>query len=252
MKPLFCFSLIFVTCTSSISFVYGEEANYNITSNVSLVSQYLYRGISQTNKKPALQAGVDYAHVNGGYVGLWGSNISWLSDNSSNVSASIEVDIYGGYKKTIEDFSYDFGVLRYQYPGDYPVAYVKPHTTELYGQIGYKFVTLKYSHSLTNLFGIQNSKNSYYLDLTATYPLDEKINLIAHVGRQGYKGNNEGLSNNVYSYTDYKVEGNYAINKEWVLGVGYSDTNARSNFYTNGKNVFLGNNMGYTFIKRNF
>ena len=51
-----------------------------VTANVALVSNYLYRGISQTGGKPALQGGFDYAHASGFYAGVWGSSISWLSD----------------------------------------------------------------------------------------------------------------------------------------------------------------------------
>src|SRR5512135_1095233 len=50
------------------------------STNVSLTTNYLYRGISQTGAKPAIQGGFDYANANGVYVGAWGSSISWLSD----------------------------------------------------------------------------------------------------------------------------------------------------------------------------
>lgn len=226
----------------------AQEPSYNVTTNVGVYSQYIYRGIAQTNKKPALQGGVDYANTNGFYAGVWGSNISWISDTTPSASASLELDFYGGYKKTFGDFSYDFGALRYQYPGDYPVGFVSPNTTELYGQAGWKFFTLKYSHSLTNTFGVANSKNSYYLDLTGTFPVNEVITIVAHVGHQKYAG----TGNNIYSYTDYKLEGDYALTKDWTAGIGVSDTNARRDGYTNGRGVFLGNKMGYAFAKRSF
>ena len=50
------------------------------TANVALVTNYLYRGISQTGGKPAIQGGFDYAHSSGFYAGVWGSNISWIGD----------------------------------------------------------------------------------------------------------------------------------------------------------------------------
>ena len=77
-----------------------------LTANVPLASQYRYRGIMQTNNKPAIQGGFDYA-IPGGvlpegfYIGNWNSSISWLSDSNSNVSAPIEMDFYGGYKTEI-------------------------------------------------------------------------------------------------------------------------------------------------------
>ncbi|MDF6543540.1 TorF family putative porin, partial [Escherichia coli] len=65
-----------------------------LTANVTLASQYRYRGLMQTNNKPAIQGGVDYALPNGFYVGNWNSSISWLGDSNSNVSAPIEMDFY--------------------------------------------------------------------------------------------------------------------------------------------------------------
>ncbi|HBD38686.1 MAG TPA: hypothetical protein DC084_34445, partial [Cupriavidus sp.] len=53
---------------------------HTITANVSLVSDYRYRGLSQTNRRPAIQGGFDYAHESGFYIGNWNSSISWISD----------------------------------------------------------------------------------------------------------------------------------------------------------------------------
>ncbi|MFV8514565.1 TorF family putative porin, partial [Ralstonia pseudosolanacearum] len=77
-----------------------------LTANVTLASQYRYRGIMQSNNKPAIQGGFDYAIPagllpEGFYVGNWNSSISWLSDANSSVSAPIEMDFYGGYKTEI-------------------------------------------------------------------------------------------------------------------------------------------------------
>ena len=53
---------------------------HTLTGNVGLFSQYVFRGLSQTNEKPALQGGLDYSHASGFYAGVWGSNVSWISD----------------------------------------------------------------------------------------------------------------------------------------------------------------------------
>ena len=99
------------------------------TGNFTLASEYIYRGIGQTNRKPAVQGGFDYAHASGLYIGVWGSNISWLSDQPGDISSSIEIDLYGGYKGSFGgDFSYDLGALRYHYPGSYPRGFVDADT----------------------------------------------------------------------------------------------------------------------------
>ena len=86
---------------------------YTFTGNVSLASEYLYRGIAQTRGKPAVQGGFDFAHSSGFYLGTWGSNISWISDSVPGASASMEWDVYGGYKGSFaKDFGYDVSDYR--------------------------------------------------------------------------------------------------------------------------------------------
>ena len=210
---------------------------HTVTSNVTLASEYIYRGIGQTNRKPAIQGGFDYAHSSGLYVGTWASNVSWLSDMApavGKISNSIEMDFYGGYKNTIGDFGYDVGLLQYYYPGSYPVGFNNLNTLEGYIAGSYSFLTLKYSHSFSDLFGWAGSKNSGYLDLTANYELVPTVNLVAHVGRQKVNGE----SSRAASYTDYKL----GVTKDFsgtVLGLSYIATNA-SDEYIN----LLGKDMG--------
>ena len=164
-------------------------AENTLSYNIGAVSDYRYRGLSQTNLKPTAQAGLDYAHSSGLYVGTWVSGIKWLADSS------VELDIYGGYKGEItKGLGYDLGVLRYQYPGTSAA-----NTTELYGALTYGMLTAKYSQSTTNLFGTVNSKGSGYLDLSATIDLGNGLSLVPHVGRQMVKNSSE------FSYNDYAL-----------------------------------------------
>jgi len=102
-----------------------------VTANVTVTSNYIYRGLTQTNNKPAIQGGFDYAHESGFYVGNWNSSISWLSDSygangyqnmqkggGGSVTAPVEMDFYAGFKKELigEGFASDFGILQYYYP----------------------------------------------------------------------------------------------------------------------------------------
>ena len=113
-----------------------------------MVSDYRFRGISQTHDKAALQGGVDYANPNGIYLGAWASSISWVKNFVGK--GNKELDIYGGYKNAIAggDWNYDVGFITYQYPGRGPVVptiLANPNTTELYGALGYKWLSVKYS-----------------------------------------------------------------------------------------------------------
>ena len=204
---------------------FAEEAAASpVSANVTLASEYVYRGISQTREKLALQGGFDYAHASGLYVGVWGSNINWLQD--AGQSSSLEIDIYGGYKgKVSDDFSYDVGYLRYEYPGSYTTGFVSPNTDELYVAGTYKMFTLKYSHSISNLFGFPDSKNSSYIDASANFELMSGLTLGVHAGHQKVQNNANA------SYTDYKI----GLTKDFGGGLSvtgaYIDTNAKDGAY---------------------
>jgi len=80
------------------------KPDYTITGNFGIYSQYVFRGLTQTDRKPAFQGGFDYANTNGIYLGTWGSNISWLHDAGvCNHGCSLEWDFYGGWKYAIND-----------------------------------------------------------------------------------------------------------------------------------------------------
>jgi len=216
-----------------------------ITANVTVASSYAYRGLTQSNYRPAIQGGFDYAHESGFYIGNWNSSISWISDGnpqgantSQSVSAPIEMDFYAGYKKELigEGFATDIGVLQYYYPTtNFPNSSgtnanvtsnpatrqlngVNPNTTEAYLAQNFTFGSVsgfaKVSYALTNLFGIYNSKGSFYPDLTANYDTGlYGVTLNAHVGYQ-YVPNNytqTGTTNSArgqtfnMSYVDYKL-----------------------------------------------
>jgi uncharacterized protein (TIGR02001 family) len=191
-----------------------------ITANVTVASNYIYRGITQTNNKPAIQGGFDYAHESGFYVGNWNSSITWISDGyggggqgGHSVSAPVEMDFYAGFKKEFigEGFATDIGVLQYYYPtsgmpstksnawvaanpASRQAAGTTPNTTELYAAQNFTFGPVtgfgKISYAVTTLFGLQQSSGALYPDLTANYDTGfYGITVNAHVGYQ-YVPNN--------------------------------------------------------------
>lgn len=229
-----------------------------ITANVTVVSDYRYRGISQSNQKPAIQGGFDYAHESGLYIGNWNSSISWVSDLNPGVSAPIEMDFYGGFKKELiaPGFASDIGVLQYAYPTVGNLTSVNPNTTEIYAAQNFTAgpVTgfLKFSYAVTNTFGNANSAGSYYPDLTVNYDTGIwGIGLNAHVGYQYIAGTPAGSTtsnSSLYSYTDWKI----GMTKDFGGGlsgsVSYIDTNAKT--LSNGSYAYTGptgkNNGGAT------
>ena len=244
-----------LTGLSTVAFAADEPAAEvevsPITANVTVASSYIYRGITQSNNKPAIQGGFDYAHESGFYVGNWNSSISWISDSynaglpapatksSPSTTAPVEMDFYAGFKKEFigEGFASDFGVLQYYYPtsgmgGVQTQAYVtanplyrqvsgtSPSTTELYAAQNFTFGPVtgfaKFSYALSNLFGIQKSAGSFYPDLTANYDTGfYGISVNAHVGYQ-YVPNNVVVNNTQAPGMAGTYNWSYA---DWKLGL---------------------------------
>lgn len=207
--------------------------DYTLTTNVGLFSQYVFRGISYTQKKPAIQGGADLAHSSGLYVGIWGSQIS----GKAIQGATGEIDLYGGYAGSAGDFSYDAGLLQFIFPdGKYPGAGEDYNTLELYASLGWKFLKLKYSHSLTDYFGFNNgsfgaagngnSKGSHYLEANANVDLGAGWGLELHVGRQTVRHYGQ------YNFTDYKIGAGKDLGNGWQAKLGFIDTTADSTLYT--------------------
>jgi uncharacterized protein (TIGR02001 family) len=198
----------------------------DLAFNAGVVTDYRYRGISQTRLKPAVQAGIDYS--NGGfYLGAWASTIKWVKDGGGD--ADLEIDLYGGYKGELaKDLAFDVGVLTYQYPSNKlnPSA----NTTEIYGALTYGPVTAKYSHSTSNLFGFADSKNSGYFDISATFDVGGFM-VTPHIGRQTVKNTSAA------SYTDVSLTVSKDIGNGIVLSGSVVDTNTSAYVGGGGKDL---------------
>ncbi|MDZ4201906.1 MAG: TorF family putative porin [Gallionella sp.] len=221
-----------------------ETSPHTFSANVGLFSDYIFRGTSQTGAGPALQGGIDYTHASGFYAGVWGSNISWLSDAGVATSASLELDTYFGYRGSFaEDVTFDIGFLRYNYPGTYAVGAIKADTDEIYGSVGYKWVSAKYSYSLGDTFGWANASGSDYLEVNASYPIgDTGFTVGAHLGKQTFNGaaaDAMALAGTPLDYTDYKLSVTKDLNG-YLLGLAYTDTNANRTAYSNPQGKYLG------------
>lgn len=227
---------IILTLTA-VPIVQAEDvfSEVSIDAELTLASQFRSRGIMQTNNKPAIQGGFTLAHTSGFYLGNWNSSISWLGDSHPDVSAPIEMDFFAGYATAIAaDATMDVGVLQYYYPGSFPDNYTRPYTTEVYLALGYGPMQFKYSHSLSNLFGIPDSKGSQYYDLKGNFPLGLwGLELSTHLGYQRVRNFSDA------SYTDWSL----GLSKTWngfTTALQYVDTNADRDVYINTKDRYTG------------
>jgi len=219
MKKTFIAIALVTTFESNIAIAEDSKPDNEFTFNAALVSDYRYRGISQSQLQPALQGGADYNNnPSGFYVGTWLSTIKWITDQGG--SGRIEWDLYAGKKGQIsKDISYDVGVLSYVYPSN--ALNPSANTTEIYGQLGYGPAYAKYSYSISNLFGFANSKGSTYLDISTNFEVGDGYTINLHAGHQ------KVTNTPVASYTDWKI----GVTKEFGVltgGLAVIGTNSTS------------------------
>jgi uncharacterized protein (TIGR02001 family) len=197
-----------------------------VTANVAVVSDYRFRGLTQTMERAAVQGGFDYAHSSGFYLGNWNSNVS----AAEYPNANLEMDFYGGYKPTFGDITADIGFIYYYYPGSNTPSLQNAQTgathtgkidnKEIYAGATWKWVSAKLYWAIDDLFSIPGTKNSWYLDGTANYDLGSGWGVVGHIGRQKVKNFSDA------SYTDWKLGVTKDI-KGFVFGAAYVDTNAK-------------------------
>ncbi len=207
----------------------AAAATPEFTGKAALYSEYEYRGISQTSEKPALQLNLDYANTGGFYAGAFVTNIKWLKDAAKvggfSTGAQLEVDLYGGFKTEVaKDVMLDLGVLAYIYPSS-GAFNPKPNTTELYAGVTSGAFSVKYSHAVTDTFGVPNSKSSGFIEANWAQEIAPKLTANAQLARQVIK------NNGVFSYTVYKVGLTYDLGNGWSAVGYFKGTNAKTGAY---------------------
>ena len=200
----------------------SQAAMAEISGNVTLATDYRFRGISQTDRDPAIQGGFDYEHESGLYAGIWASNIQF--------AGSIEMDYYGGYAGNINDnIGFDVGVIYYDYPSDNQGSDNDLEFWEFYGGLSGDAgpVSLSGKLSYSPDYTLETG-DGVYVDLGASYGLPREFTLSAHFGYQYIEDGSvkdEGFfSSDEDSYTDWSI----GISRSWMgvdLDLSYIDTN---------------------------
>ncbi len=183
-----------------------------VSGNVTLTSDYRFRGISQSDTDPALQGGFDVAFDSGFYLGVWGSNVDF------GTSPDLELDFYGGYGGSItEDLGFDVGYIYYDYPGSDGVDFTlngneKEDYEEIYASLSYKDATLGVAYSDDYWL---SSGEFYYIYGDYSFALPEGFGLDLHYGYNSFDvasgdsnlkdAEKAFLSNNADSYADYSI-----------------------------------------------
>lgn len=220
----------------------AEDANDNdhsTSANVAIASDYMFRGLTQTWGGPAIQGGADLTMKNGFAAGFWASSIS----DKSYPGAALELDVYANYGTQItDDWAWRVGLYTYLYPNgnldDVGLPSRSFNTVEANASLTWKWLTLKYSDSLTDYFGIDteqgyrgDSKGTGYLELDAAVPFNDQWSLALHAGHTNVSTR---LATPLSSgeddpdYNDFGATLKYQFTPHWSasLGATYADNHS--------------------------
>lgn len=202
-------SLLAAAAASSSAGAQDSSSAFSLSANAAIVSEYRFRGLSLSDKDPAIQGGFDVSHESGFYIGTWGSSIEPYG------GSEFEMDIYAGYATEIGGLSTDIGILAYTYPGSSDTHYI-----ELYGSVGGTVEeTLSWTAGAAYVWDQDNvgSQDNIYLYLDLGMPLgDTPLSLAGHIAYEdGAFGNDKW---------DWNLGVAYAF-EQFELSVSYVDTN---------------------------
>jgi uncharacterized protein (TIGR02001 family) len=190
-KTLLASALLATTSTAALA---------EISGNVTLATDYAFRGVSQTDEQIAIQGGFDYEHESGFYVGTWASNIDSNFFSGTATDPQIELDLYAGYSGELANgVGYDFGILHYDYPG-----YDDADTDEFYVSGSYNGFSVSFNYS-DELAFVGSTESAYYLAAGYEMTLPQDFGLALHVGYSdgdAFDGGPGALSD---SYIDWSV-----------------------------------------------
>lgn len=187
-------AFILVLFLSTVVLTPSKQVHAQTSANFGITTNYLWRGISQSNNKFAASAGLDYAASSGFYVGTWASML---------YSGSYELDLYSGFSTEVNAISYDAGVISFQYPND------NNYFNELYfsaAKAGFK-AFLAYTFDSKDNDSAAYSRGDMYYSLAYSKALKSGLELAATIGRydfndaQGDDYKHLNLSASKYNFT---------------------------------------------------
>ena len=231
-------SALALVASAAPALAQDDTKEFTLTGSAAIVSDYRFRGISQSNKRFAVQGSATLTHSSGFYGSFWASSI----DDYVAANADAELDLIAGYSTTVGGFTLDGGLLYYVYPS--AIKGVNTDFFEPYASVKYAVgpVTLKGGLAYapkqkaiaSTVTGHTKDDNLYvYGEASGTIP-DTGFGLTSHVG---YSRGPSFLTGPRKSYWDWNLGATYTW-RNATFGVSYVDTNAKStDFNTGFKNV---------------
>ena len=155
-----------------------EKSDLGVSANVAMTSNYVWRGVTQSDDSPAIQGGFDLDYK-GVYIGVWGSNVRFEGSD-----ANMEFDAYAGYTNEVFGVSYDFGYLQYAYPNDSKAS----NFGEAYIGLSYDFDIVEISAKYSIGVETNDSDPDDCIEGGVSIPLPMDITVDATVGNYVHTG----------------------------------------------------------------
>ncbi|MBU3077290.1 TorF family putative porin [Sphingomonas quercus] len=200
-----------------------------VTGGATVVSDYRFRGVSQTDRRFALQGTLTVTHESGFYVSTWGSSI----DDYVAYGSDQEIDLIAGYHKTVNGTTFDIGGLYYYYPGSHGnnTDFIEPYASvsHVFGPATAK-AGLAYApkqRALATAFHDKEDNLYMYGELGGAIP-DTGFSVLGHVG---YSKGRSVLTSSLKGYVDWNLGVNYTW-QHLTLGVAYADTDIKNDEFT--------------------
>ena len=204
--------------------------------DVQFSSNFVARGIAQSQGQPSVQGEIDYNPGDGVYGGVDGDSINWINQLHPGDDVSLDADGWLGYRAHFgSDWITQLGFKRMQFPGHYalqspPVA--QPNFTEAYGSIAWKGLSAQLNYAVTDYAGNPDSKGTVYLSVSASQPIGAWT-LAAGLGHVHQAGRDpvSGQSNSRFDYTDYKLSVGCDLGSGISLTLAHTWTNGDLGIY---------------------
>ncbi len=203
----------YLTATIALGLGLGSgPIHAEISGDLSATTDYVWRGVSQTLGRPAVQGGLNYSHVSGAYAGIWASNVNFFDPNAPGADpadddkANLELDYNLGMTgATAQELNWDVGVYHYTYPG--AVKALLDSSDEYYAGATYRWANLKLYRDFDS--------HATYLQAGATADLPHEMTLSIGLGR--YRLNDSP------DYSDYRLA-MFGATHGFGIELSYTDT----------------------------
>ena len=196
-------------------FTTPSHAVEGLSANAAVTSNYVWRGMTQTDDQAAVSGGIDYVSKSGFYVGTWASNVDFGDDTSA------EIDVYGGYTFDAGDIGFDVGYIFYGFPGGGDAD-----VSEVYASASWEFLTVGAYVTADSEAGADFG-DDFYLYADLAFEISEGLELGFHYGLADFDDGSDrsdygvSLSKNGFTFSITDVDDN-AVEPNMLVAVSYS------------------------------